>query len=150
MFSIKGRIIKGDDEKKSLILLLNKPGYDKVEEECSNLCSTMEATDQILFPCWSKVDGLDQSKSYYCKMLLSKARKDQYEVLKQLRDIEHVFTVRASNYSIKNASSGQLDGISLYFQGMFTSGAKRVRSVSATRKQTQDAKQELTNAQEPM
>ena len=111
MFSFKAKVQKSNDDKKQIILSVDESSYDKILSECNFIASTLETENQPLMPVWK----YDKTNSYYCKLLLSKARKEQYEMLKGLTE-ESIFTVKAMPYNIKTVSSGELDGISLYFQ----------------------------------
>lgn len=124
MFTVKGRVIKGDAEKKNLMLVINDDDFAKVVRECDGLSHVFKDNkSQPIYPAWKHTheNGITR---YYCKILLSKARKEQYETLLSLGMEEKLWRVMASPYSIENAHTGVCNGVSLYYQGEYVAPKK--------------------------
>lgn len=122
MFSIRGTIIKGDDLKKNIILSITKDDFEKISGECNLLHKVFKTSNQPLYPAWKYQHPQDGEK-FYAKLLLSKARKEQYSTL-MAQDGERLFKVSAVPYSIENSNTGSCNGISLYYQGEYTAPKK--------------------------
>jgi hypothetical protein len=125
MFSIKGRVVSGTEKKNGIIVSVSTDEYRKIISECNALNHVFGNFNQALFPCYTSSD----SEGYYAKVLLSKARKDQYDSL--LKEGEHLFNVRVVPYSFENANTGAVNGYSLYYQGEFNV-PKKFRRVAPT------------------
>lgn len=139
MFTIKGRVIKGDQEKKNLMLSIDQEEHEKIVKECNNLSHVFKnASMQPIYPTWKhETNGIVR---YYAKVLLSKARKEQYDVLVNLSD-EKLWRIMASPYSIENSNTGICNGISLYYQGEFVAPKKfriRQEKISSPRPNQQE------------
>ena len=112
MFSISGLVIKGTEKKNGVILSISKEQYEKIVEECKTIAYVFPDSNQPIYPAWS------YDNEYYCKVLLSKARKDQFSTL-MARDSEGLLSVRVMPYAFDQANSGSCNGYSLYYQGEF-------------------------------
>lgn len=112
MFSITGTVIRGSEKKNGVLLAISKEQSEKILEECKNISYVFQDANQPIFPTWS------YENNWYCKVLLSKARKDQYDALLK-RSNEGLFNVRVMPYSFSQANSGSCNGYSLYYQGEF-------------------------------
>ncbi len=132
MFSIKGRVVSGTEKKNGIIVSVSTDEYKKIVAECNALNHVFGNSNQALFPCYTSSDSDGQ---YYAKVLLSKARKDQYESL--FKQDEYLFNVRVVPYSFENANAGAVNGYSLYYQGEFNV-PKKFRRVVAPTNATQD------------
>jgi hypothetical protein len=114
MFSIKGTVVSGNDEKKSVIVRLSEEEYNKVNRETVNVQFVFEDGNiQPILPCWKYQDA------YYCKILLSKARREHYDALLNLVG-DNLFNLKVIPYSFTNSNTGKCNGYSLYYQGEFT------------------------------
>ena len=114
MFSVKGTVVSGNDEKKSIIVRLSEEEYNKVNRETVNVQFVFEDGNiQPILPCWKYQDA------FYCKILLSKARREHYDALLNLVG-ETLFNLKVIPYSFTNANTGKCNGYSLYYQGEFT------------------------------
>jgi hypothetical protein len=121
MFSFKGTIVSGNDEKKNTIVRISKEDYEKIVQETGNVLHVFaDPQSQPIMPAWQYHDG------YYAKILLSKARKDQYQTLMDLVG-ENLFSVKLVPYSFNNSNTGICNGFSLYWQGAFTVPKKFVK-----------------------
>lgn len=122
MFTIRGSVIKGDNEKKNFMLLISQDDHNKIVTECANLSHVFKNTSvQPIYPTWKhERDGIVR---YYAKVLLSKARKEQFDALVNVSE-ERLWRVMASPYSIENSNTGVCNGISLYYQGEFVAPKK--------------------------
>lgn len=120
---------------KQLKVKINKSTYDKIVSECDLLSSQAILSNQPYYPAWQQGD------EYFCKVLLSKAKKGLFEELVQLKG-NNIFNVCAIPFEIKNVQTGHIDGISLYFHHTVKPiiRAKRTRPASA----------DISNAQEPL
>lgn len=124
MFTIKGRVIKGDNDKKNFMLAINSDDYDKVIRECNGLHHVFrDNKSQPIYPAW-KHEVENNITRYYAKILLSKARKEQFEALMTLGQEEKLWRVMASPYSIENTHTGICNGVSLYYQGEYVAPKK--------------------------
>lgn len=113
MFSIKGTVVSGNDEKKNAIVRISADDYAKIIKETANVHFVFDdPTVQPILPTWQYNDG------FYCKILLSKARRDQYDTLLNLVG-ENLFNVKVIPYSFTNSNTGKCNGYSLYYQGEF-------------------------------
>lgn len=118
MFSIRGSIIRGDDEKKNLLVVVSFDDYNKIIAECNALQHVFKNTSvQSILPCW-KYEHEKFGTKYYAKILLSKARKDKYEELSKTTG-EKLFRVACVPYSIEHSNTGPCNGVSLYYQGEY-------------------------------
>lgn len=109
MFSFRGTIIKADEVKQSFILALDTTHFTKVCSEI-NLMRHAEDISQPLLPHW-----IHEEKNY-CKLLLSKANKKYFEVMRRKAfGKELVYSVRIMPYEYANAKGGLIKGFSLYF-----------------------------------
>lgn len=123
MFTIKGRIVRGDEEKKNLLLVVDNDDHAKIVKECEGLSHVFKQDSlQPIFPTW-KYTNENGITRYYAKVLLSKARKEQYSGLMQSLD-EKLWRVSACPYTIENAQTGICNGISLYYQGEYVAPKK--------------------------
>ena len=122
MFTIRGQILKGDNEKKNLMLRIDVDDYNKIITECDSLHHVFKTPQQPIYPCWKYGDEAKDLK-FYCKVLLSKNRKESYETLVQNSSIR-TWRVAAVPYSIDNSNTGTCNGISLYWQGEYTAPKK--------------------------
>lgn len=123
MFTIKGRLIKGDAEKKNFMVVIDADDHAKIVRECNGLSHVFKNTQlQPLYPTWKHEDG--GITRYYAKILLSKARKEQFESLMQFSQEEKLWRVMATPYSIENSNTGVCNGISLYYQGEYVASKK--------------------------
>jgi hypothetical protein len=114
MFSVKGTVVSGNDEKKSVIVRLSEEEYNKVNRETVNVQFVFEDGNiQPILPCWKYQDA------FYCKILLSKARRENYEALLNLVG-DNLFNLKVIPYSFTNSNTGKCNGYSLYYQGEFT------------------------------
>jgi hypothetical protein len=113
MFSVKGSVVSGNDEKKSAIVRVSKEEYEKIVKETQNVQFVFDdPAIQPILPCWQYNDG------YYFKVLLSKARRDQYDALLNLVG-ENLFNLKVVPYSFTNSNTGKCNGYSLYYQGEY-------------------------------
>jgi hypothetical protein len=112
MFSFKGRIAQGTEKKNGYLVAVSESDFTKIMSECKALLNHFPVDAQPLYPCYNTEDG------HYVKVLLSKARKEQYTSLLE-RPEEITFNVRAMPYSFANHNSGTINGFSLYYQGEF-------------------------------
>lgn len=113
MFSVKGTIVSGNDEKRSLIVRLSEEEYNKVHRETVNVQFVFDDNNaQPIMPCWKYQD------SYYCKVLLSKARRENYEALLNLVG-DNLLNLKVVPYSFTNSNTGKCNGYSLYYQGEY-------------------------------
>lgn len=113
MFSVKGSVVSGNDEKKSVIIRISADDYLKVQTEVKNIEHVFDNPGvQPILPCW------EYQGSWYAKVLLSKARREQYQ---QMLDLvgDNLFNVKVVPYSFNNSNTGQCNGYSLYYQGAF-------------------------------
>lgn len=123
MFSITGQVIKGSEKKNGVLLAVSKDQLEKVLSECRSIAHVFPDSNQPIFPAW------EYNEQGYCKILLSKARKEQYETLIR-KTGEQLFNVRIMPYSFSQAHSGPCNGYSLYYQGEFNVPKKfKVRSL---------------------
>jgi hypothetical protein len=113
MFSVKGSVVSGNDEKKSAIVRVSKEEYEKIVKETQKVQFVFDdPAIQPILPCWQYNDG------YYFKVLLSKARRDQYDALLNLVG-ENLFNLKVVPYSFTNSNTGKCNGYSLYYQGEY-------------------------------
>jgi len=113
MFSFKGSIVSGNDEKKNTLIRICKEDYLKICEETKNLHHIFsEPTVQPIMPAW------EYKEAYYAKILLSKARKEQYGAIMDMIG-DNLFNVKLVPYSFTNSNTGLCNGFSLYWQGAF-------------------------------
>ena len=125
MFSIKGTVVSGNDEKKSVIVRLSEEEYNKVNRETVNVQFVFEDGNiQPILPSWKYQDA------YYCKILLSKARREHYDALLNLVG-DNLFNLKVIPYSFTNSNTGKCNGYSLYYQGEFTI-PKKFKKTSVT------------------
>jgi hypothetical protein len=114
MFSFKGTIVSGNDEKKNTLIRISKEDHLKITQEAANLNHVFsDPAVQPIMPTWEYQD------SYYAKILLSKARKEQYQTIMDLVG-DNLFNVKLVPYSFVNSNTGQCNGFSLYWQGAFS------------------------------
>jgi hypothetical protein len=114
MFSVKGTVVSGNDEKKSAIVRVSQEEYAKIVKETQNVQFVFDdPAIQPILPCWQYNDG------YYFKVLLSKARREQYDALLNLVG-ENLFNLKVVPYSFTNSNTGKCNGYSLYYQGEYS------------------------------
>jgi hypothetical protein len=114
MFSVKGTVVSGNDEKKSAIVRVSAEEYAKIVKETQNVQFVFDdPAIQPILPCWQYNDG------FYFKVLLSKARRDQYDALLNLVG-ENLFNLKVVPYSFTNSNTGKCNGYSLYYQGEYS------------------------------
>jgi len=114
MFSVKGTVVSGNDEKKSVVVRLTQEEYNKVLRETVNVEFVFEDPNvQPILPCWI------YNGAYYCKILLSKARREQYDILLNLIG-ENLYNLKVVPYSFTNSNTGKCNGYSLYYQGEYS------------------------------
>ena len=125
MFSVKGTIVSGNDEKRSLIVRLTEEEFNKVSRETVNVQFVFDDNNaQPIMPCWKYQD------SYYCKVLLSKARRENYDALLNLIG-ENLLNLKVVPYSFTNSNTGKCNGYSLYYQGEYSIPKKFKKSPHA-------------------
>ena len=123
MFSIRGSIIKGDDEKKNLMVAITPLDYEKIIHECEGLQHVFKQSSlQPIFPAWKHTNSQGITR-HYCKILLSKARKTHFDSLMQNPE-EKLWRLMAVPYCIENSNTGPCNGISLYYQGEYVAPKK--------------------------
>ena len=114
MFSVSGSVVSGSEKKNGVILGVSKEQHEKILSECRGISHIFSDSQQPIFPTW------EYNGNYYAKLLLSKARKDQYDnLLRRVSFNEQLFNVRIMPYSFSQAHSGTCNGYSLYYQGEF-------------------------------
>jgi hypothetical protein len=114
MFSVKGTVVSGNDEKKSAIVRVSQEEYAKIVKETQNVQFVFDdPAIQPILPCWQYNDG------FYFKVLLSKARREQYDALLNLVG-ENLFNLKVVPYSFTNSNTGKCNGYSLYYQGEYS------------------------------
>jgi hypothetical protein len=114
MFSVKGTVVSGNDEKKSAIVRVSQEEYAKIVKETQNGQFVFDdPAIQPILPCWQYNDG------FYFKVLLSKARREQYDALLNLVG-ENLFNLKVVPYSFTNSNTGKCNGYSLYYQGEYS------------------------------
>jgi hypothetical protein len=114
MFSVKGTVVSGNDEKKSAIVRVSQEEYAKIVKETQNVQFVFDdPAIQPILPCWQYNDG------FYFKVLLSKARREQYDALLNLIG-ENLFNLKVVPYSFTNSNTGKCNGYSLYYQGEYS------------------------------
>jgi hypothetical protein len=82
-FSFQGIIHDCWDNEKQLKIKVDQRNFDRIVDECSMLSNACHQSNQPYLPAWSTQDG-----SHYVKLLLSKAKKAQYEDLKSLQGLQ--------------------------------------------------------------
>lgn len=97
------------DEAKNLKMRITKQVFDKIVAECDAMSDQANLSNQPYYPAWS-----DSRGQYYCKVLLSKAKKNLYEELVNCKE-KLLISVVAMPFEFKNSNTGYVDGVSLYF-----------------------------------
>jgi hypothetical protein len=125
MFSVRGSVVSGNDEKKSAIVRVSEEEYAKIVKETQNVQFVFDDPSiQPILPCWQ------YNGAFYFKVLLSKARREQYDLLLNLIG-ENLFNLKVIPYSFTNSNTGKCNGYSLYYQGEYSIPKKFKKTPSA-------------------
>jgi hypothetical protein len=103
MFSVRGSVVSGNDEKKSAIVRVSEEEYAKIVKETQNVQFVFDDPSiQPILPCWQ------YNGAFYFKVLLSKARREQYDLLLNLIG-ENLFNLKVVPYSFTNSNTVRLE-----------------------------------------